>query len=101
MTLNVVNAEQGRATEHRGEGLGVTAGRRNIQMDALLLKVTGRYPDIEADIAEIVRGLAEIHLRDGGAKNSWSEQRSGRSTSGDQGGAPGETRAIGFCLRNR
>ena len=60
---------EGRAlAEHRGEGLGVAAGCREIELQSILLEDAGMLADIEVDVAEVMDRLDEVDLLDlGGA----------------------------------
>ena len=76
-----------RSPEHRGESLGVAAGRGHLHVEAVFLEDAGMHTDIEIDVTEIVDGFAETHLLERrGAGKTRADGRN-RETARDGGGS--------------
>ena len=66
------------------KSLSISAGGRNIEMDARLIKVARGLSDIEIDVSEIVNSFAEVDLDRRRSSDARGEQRDPSSSGGLQ-----------------
>src|SRR5690242_89172 len=60
----VADGEGSALAEYRGERLRVAAGRRDIQLEAVLLEDVGALPYIKVDVSKVVHRLDEVDFLD-------------------------------------